>query len=79
MIFRCCQKALRQFYRWHHSENIDWLTPPVVDYRDRTDQLIDLRESIDQLREPLRTVIRLYCDGMSVAQISAQMMRSNRR
>lgn len=78
IIYRCCQKGLRQFNH-HHSQQIDEEhTHPFEDTTKEIDELLDLQNCLSQLPEPYKMTVAMICEGKSISQIAQRTKRSVR-
>ncbi len=78
IIYRSCQKGLRQFRHSFCSSIDDEFKHPVVEYAQELDERIDLRECLTSLPEPFRMTVQMVCEGKSIAEIARKTQRSSR-
>jgi len=78
VIYRCCQKGLRQFRHSGGPSLQSGFQHPLDDQWDVFDEHLDLRESIAHLSEPYRTTIKQICEGHSVEEIARRRKKSVR-
>jgi DNA-directed RNA polymerase specialized sigma24 family protein len=78
IIYRCCQKGLRQFNH-HNNQKIDEEhTHPFEDVTEQVDEHLDLQHCLDHLPEPYKMTVTMICEGKTILQIARKTKRSVR-
>lgn len=77
IIYRCCQKALRQFNQVA-TRAIDESVHPVTEFVDALDEQLDFYQRLDQLPTRYQTTLKLFCAGKTIPEIAVETNRSAR-
>ena len=78
IIYRCCQKGLRQFNHYTRQRVDGEHTHPFEDTTEQMDEHLDLHYCLRQLPEPYKLTVMLICQGKSITQIAQKTKRSVR-
>ena len=77
ILNRCCQKGLRQFRRTLNYQPIETVRE-TVDPFGLSEQVIELRDQIQQLPQPEKAIVLAYCHGETVDEIATRLAKSTR-
>ena len=78
IIYRCCQKGVRQFNHYKKQKICEEYTHPFEELTDQMDEHLDLQHCLRQLPEPYKMTVTLICEGKSIPQIAKRTKRSVR-
>lgn len=77
IIYRCCQKGLRQFRR-SINQAVTADKHPLTEPMEALDDRLDLRDCVWRLDEPYQSTVRLILFGRSITEIARLTKRSER-
>lgn len=78
VIYRCCQKGVRQFRNSLHQTIDGESAHPVYETTSAVDERLDLNECVSQLVEPMLSTTLRTLQGQSVENIAKSTNRSTR-
>lgn len=78
IIYRCCQKATRQFRRFSCPSATPELFTPTAERVSQHIFEFDLIDSIERISEPCRSTLLHRCRGLSIEEIAKLCNKSNR-
>ena len=78
VLYRCCQKAIRQFRGFHSASAVEEMPETYICSTDRQEALLDLHEVVDQLPNPWKETMQWLLDERSVSEIASHFDCSER-
>ena len=78
VLSNCCQRSRRRLFRRHIQSLDETEFEPEYNKTPDYDQHLDLHAALEQISEPYRSVLTMFCDGFSINEIAKAMNRTNR-
>lgn len=78
VIYRCCLKSVRALNGPRHRSLEKISNEPFFESTPQIQESLDLHQCIEQLDEPVRSIVEQLIDGKTVPEIAQDMNRSSR-